>query len=701
MFDADRPILSSEQDRLERGTFAKYLARCILDHTSPDSLVIGLYGGAGVGKTSVINLTLEELRFASSNLFDDEKPILLNFNAWSYSTQNQFITHFFHRLSAEIKEASYFENADKMIFLLELYISFLTSKEVAHSEPISDLAQVKRELNAFLRQQKHKLIIIIDNIARLESEEIKQLFQIVKALGDFDNTIYLLVLEKNRIIQEMNNFPRKDAEAYLEKIIQLPFTTPPISHQSLEILLLDKLEGVLKIVPVESWNKDYWGDLYYSTLKYFFNTVRDITRYVNTLSFNYVHVKEVVNPVDFFAITALLVFAPMIYYGIRDNKDLFTDLMDHVYELDAKKIEEDKIRCDEILDRDKKNSHEKLLLLLINLFPRLRNLYEPKVLFYHSEIIAANNKRICSPDAFDIYFRFTMPLGFIPESEMKTLLKLTIDQEGFALALLRLNKDEKILKFLNLLDSSYVQKIPRENIGNVIDALFDSADLFPIGEESLVNFSTPMRVHRILHQLLRKIPSSDERFKLYHEAISKTINSLFIIIYELTVQSEEHIETADTFLPLAHRDFTFDQLEELKKVAVLKIKEWAKGGRLIEHPQLLPILYAWKAWDNESEYDKYLIKVTQEDKGLLAFLCAALKKSIDSAISKNEKDPNWEESLSNIENFIPVGLIEPHAKAMFENDDFEKLREREQLAILIFLDLIKAETVKTIPKTTF
>ncbi|MBV8802763.1 MAG: NTPase, partial [Gammaproteobacteria bacterium] len=95
MFDADRPIQKSEQDRLGRTVFAKYLARCILDHTSPDSLVIGLYGGWGAGKTSVINLMLEELHYASNHMFEDEMPIILNFSAWSYSGQNQLVESFF------------------------------------------------------------------------------------------------------------------------------------------------------------------------------------------------------------------------------------------------------------------------------------------------------------------------------------------------------------------------------------------------------------------------------------------------------------------------------------------------------------------------------------------------------------------------------------------------------------------------------
>ncbi|MHB1949054.1 MAG: KAP family P-loop NTPase fold protein [Gammaproteobacteria bacterium] len=723
MFDADRPILNNEQDRLGRTTFAKYLARCILDHKSPESLVIGLYGGWGVGKTSVINLTLQELRFAASNMFDDEKPIILNFSAWSYSGQDQLIYSFFRRLSSELHQAEFLENRDKIIHLLELYVSFFTHKPVPKAlrpkhnfltrifrrnlvtqetfgwEAGRDLTQVKAELNELLRHQKHKIIIIIDNIMRLENTEIKQIFQIVKSMGDYVNTVYMLSLDKPQIIHDINQMQGSGGAEYLEKIVQLPFEIPPISHQDIEAILVDRLKKIIEIIPEEAWDKDYWADLYYSTLKFFFENVRDITRYMNTLGFSFAYVKDVVNPVDFFAITALQVFAPNVYYGIRDNKDLFTDLMDDVYRLNEKNIAEDKTRCDEIINRTQKISPEMLVQLLLRLFPRLRRMYESNIAFYHSEAIARKNLRICSPDVFDVYFRLSMPTGVIPDAELQAILGMAGDPEGFALALLRLNKDDKIIRFLDLLDNAAVVKIPNEHIGNVIDALIDGGDLFAVGEDSPVGFNTPMRIHRIIHQLLSRFDANDKRFTLLQEAINKSTNSLYIIVHELTVQSQEHNEAEDTYLPLEHRDVTPSQLQMLQQLAVIKISSWAETGRLIEHPQLLPLLYAWKSWGDEFECRNYISQVIQDDKGLLAFLGAALKEPIDQVIAKLEKT-DWHSYLANIEDFIPIKTIEPHAIIMFEDAAFEKLREREQLAILIFLDLINAKTTKNIPKTT-
>lgn len=722
MFDADRPIVRSDQDRLNRTLFAKYLARCMLDHKEPESLVVGLYGDWGVGKTSVINLVVEELNFAASNILDEEKPIILNFSPWSYSGQDQLIYSFFRRLSSALRSAAYLENSNRIIHLLELYVSFFTHKPVPRSlrtnrsliekltfqgreevyawESGRDLTLIKAELNELLRKQKHKIIIIIDNISRLHDDEIKQIFQIVKSMGDYANTTYLLAFDKEQVVRAINKIDGSGGEKFVEKIVQFPFDIPPILQQDLENIFADRLSDVIAIVPEDAWNPEYWADIYYSSLKFFFENCRDITRYVNTLNFSYSRLRDVVNPVDFFALTAIEVFLPTVYFGIRDNKDLFTDLLDNVYLLDKDHLQKDKMRCDEILSRTERVSRETLLELLLRMFPRLRRIYQPENPFYHSGSIARKLRRICSPDLFDIYFRLSMQTGQIPESEFETILSLASDAENFDQALARLNQDERITKFLDQLDSKAINKIPHENIQAIVNALLDNGDLFPQGISGPLSLGTPMRIHRIIHGLLQRLDKSDERFEILQQAIANSNKSIHIVVHELNEQGREHREEEDTYLPLEFRDLTPNHLESLRKLAVTRIEHWAQIGRLAELPSMLSILYAWKDWGKEEDCRRYVEQMTKTDRGIISFLTVTLDEPIKQAMTKYEKSPIWEKYLDDIEAFIPPRLLEEHAKILFEDEYFEKLREREQLALMIFLDLIKASTKKVIPKTT-
>ena len=112
--------------------------------------------------------------------------------------------------------------------------------------------------------------------------------------------------------------------------------------------------------------------------------------------------------------------------------------------------------------------------------------------------------------------------------------------------------------------------------------------------------------------------------------------SLYIIIHELVEQGKEHAENADTFIPVVERDFNSEQMLALQELAVEKIKYWADIGRLVEHPKLLPILLAWRAWGNEKQCNRYVEHIVQSDRGLIAFLYAALQIPVTEAIKKKK-----------------------------------------------------------------
>jgi len=61
-FSADRPIRSKSEDLLGRSAFAESLAAVVEGWTGNDSLVVALYGPWGIGKTSIKNMVLENLR---------------------------------------------------------------------------------------------------------------------------------------------------------------------------------------------------------------------------------------------------------------------------------------------------------------------------------------------------------------------------------------------------------------------------------------------------------------------------------------------------------------------------------------------------------------------------------------------------------------------------------------------------------------
>ncbi len=111
-YNTDRPIESTKQDLLGRARFSGLLGKAITNYSGEDSLVIGLYGKWGSGKTSVINMMINEI----DNLYrsDDNKPLIMRFAPWKYSDHDNLISLFFQSLNSKL-EVSGNENLKKKV----------------------------------------------------------------------------------------------------------------------------------------------------------------------------------------------------------------------------------------------------------------------------------------------------------------------------------------------------------------------------------------------------------------------------------------------------------------------------------------------------------------------------------------------------------------------------------------------------------
>ena len=97
MISPDLPITRSSDDKLNRQSFAESLARVLLRSTFPTSFTVGLYGEWGSGKTSLLNMVIEQVEAKNKDV------IVLRFNPWLCSDPIQLITQFFKQMASAIK----------------------------------------------------------------------------------------------------------------------------------------------------------------------------------------------------------------------------------------------------------------------------------------------------------------------------------------------------------------------------------------------------------------------------------------------------------------------------------------------------------------------------------------------------------------------------------------------------------------------
>lgn len=714
MFKSDQPIQTQNDDLLGRSAFAKSLGKAILSYGFNESISIGLFGEWGSGKTSIINMALEEISSLSKKLKKSEKePLIIKFNPWNFSDQHQLITQFFSQLSTALNNPDKAKKHIKLGQAIQNYASFFepfsyvpglsvlgnTAKAIkgvgsaaqkAGELQSKDLNEIKIQINSFIKELEQTIIIVIDDIDRLNNTEIRQVFQLVKSLGDFPNTIYLLSFDKKVVINALKKVQEGPGHEYLEKVIQVPFEIPTISKHEVEKLLFGQIDEIINKIPEDKFDQTYWGNIYHSGLKYFFKNIRDVTRYTNSLRFSFEMVKDEVNVIDFLAMTAIQVFIPNVYYGIRDNQEVFSGIYNDRLNSSAKIKEHDAKICDDVIKKVDFPSYEILKDFFQRLFPKLESIYGNMGYSYSFLENWRKEGRVCSPDNFNTFFSLSIPKGELSKIEIEQILQLGNNVNNFSEALIRLKDENKIIRFLERLEDYTEDVIPRENICPIVNSLMDLGDLFPEGDPGFYEFGTSMKVFRLFCQLSHRLETHQERFLLFKEAFEKANSSLYTIVNEVGVQMQQHAEYSSKKepTPLEQRTVAPEHLTDLKEIAREKIELWAKDGRLADHDKLVSILDLWQRVSSAKKVKNYVSKIIIDDNGLISFITSFLSKTKSRGMSDYVGKIHWRVSVKNIEDFVAKEEVEPRIRKIYKKKNFNKLDKTKKLAIQTFIDTV-------------
>ena len=174
LISPDLPITKSTEDKLNRGEFAKSLAKTISQYSFPSSFTIGLYGEWGSGKTSLVNMMLEAVEDIDNN------AIILS------SDPKQLITQFFMQMATAIKlkkpkaekawelidqyadvfdAASLIPGAGTIIATLGKTLAKEANERV--EQRTKDLQESKNQIVNKMMEENIKIIVSIDDIDRL------------------------------------------------------------------------------------------------------------------------------------------------------------------------------------------------------------------------------------------------------------------------------------------------------------------------------------------------------------------------------------------------------------------------------------------------------------------------------------------------------------------------------------------------------
>ncbi len=436
-FSADRPIRSKSQDLLGRSAFAESLAAVVEGWTGNDSLVVALYGPWGIGKTSIKNMVLEHLRrggpdaptivefnpwqWAAQDQLAEAffREISLALGKKDKSKEAKKLAATVSAYAAFLKVGTHLLSGARSLvatvlavtgvfgiggyFLrpswLQPYLGIggaaaivlaallkwstgLVEKTAAAFSSLGELREkslqeTKTYLAGLLRNLKSPIMVVIDDLDRLTADEVRLVFQLIKANADFPNLVYLTLFQRDIVEQNLEKMTSGSGKDFLEKIVQVGFDVPQVAQSKLQRVLF---AGLNEALADPKFSKNFrpgrWANLFPSGLAPYFRTLRDVYRYLGVLD---VRISGMaprgsfeVNPIDLISLEVLRVFEPGVFHLLPGSKKRLTRLYDSRGGKTITEIEkEDKLRLDSLIGAAHKESKAHAEEILKQLFPKV------------------------------------------------------------------------------------------------------------------------------------------------------------------------------------------------------------------------------------------------------------------------------------------------------------------------------------------
>lgn len=703
----DSPIEGSDDDRFGVTEFARALATSFITIEKPIGTTIALHGPWGSGKSSVVNLVRDVL---SKNKSDEKKLIVSEFKCWWYKGEEAlalgFLQNLYSILSKELNldfndlvpkiGRNLLQAGPVLSAAIALTpaapLSVLTGAFTSFAKrffPDEDTVETNfRKLSNALALRDERILIIIDDIDRLSSDEAIAIFRLVKSIGRLPNVMYLLVFD--RVLAESAIEERYPSEGphFLEKIIQASFELPYPLQTDLNNAVLIAVSEICGEPEEESVTR--FMNLFYDVVVPYIKLPRDVTRLKNAISVSWPPIAREINLGDFLALETLRLYEPLLFATIRSNKNL---LCGNRQNGDPEQNDDD--RFNRFLKKLPDDRHEDAKLALQRLFPRLERVG------YGSERLAQwkSVRRVCVESFFDTYFRLTLSDENLSAQRLEELIfkagDISFVQREFrkAAAVERRNGRSLVPVYLGELTAN-AKKVQKDDILPLLTALFEIHDEIDLEKDADTGFmaleNTTLRYHWLIRRLTEDRCDISERTDIYVKALELASLSWRV---DFTMSAISDYIEKDDRPPTREEDCLVLEktLLELKESALDAIRVASRDGSLIAHCDLLWLLYRWSnLLDNDSKEVKAWTKEQLDHPKSLVALARSMTGESWSAgmggfgfIGDRVATRTIHAKISEDTSIIDISLFRQALERVRASDNLPK---NDQEAIQIFLE---------------
>lgn len=636
MYIDDTPVERLEDDRLGRKDFVIRLAETISSWSREESLVIGVYGAWGSGKSSVLNMLRQALDARSTNGSSIDPIRVLTFDPWFFNSTEELLRSFLGALQKvstsgaaksqkkKLKEA-FKEYADSLSFepkisLLGGLLSFggeVKGKGKHTATPES----LRRELHALLSKVGGRVVVLMDNLDRLDPDEVLLVLKLVRLCSDFPRFTYVMAFDQERVVRSLQ---RKSIDPeYLAKIVQTDITLPRVDQALIDDFVGKAIVEIANAAGIRL-EDDIWQrfvDVYQSAIKgTLVADLRTAKRYVNALAFSLPLAKDEVNFADFLGLECIRVFFPAVYQELPNYENeltsldspgledwsrkkrfgVFKGLVDSLETLDAK--------GDDQHDKGRRQSLEAVLARLFPIFGAyLAKPENPTYLMASQHGPAFEREmRLCSSAHFATYFRLRVPSSEIPTSVVRQFLQnlneaSENDVDKVVLVLRAYKIKGQLVKFIQK-TALYMEDVTNDGKGKLREAVVRVAP--ELGWERRDIFLSEARaaVLLVVDHLIEKANASlasEQLVDVVRKCHSLSIAAEIVLLVDPSKETRK-----------GPKEIRFEDLVEALRERVQAEVVEARRSLFKDYPEShLPILEAWRSktvLNDESGCQKYV-----------------------------------------------------------------------------------------------
>lgn len=262
-----------------------------------EAFAVGVAGNWGTGKTTFLKALKSELGTGF---------VSFEFTPWNCQSPASIIDDFFSKfrdvLSIHVdpflsKPVSAYARHLNTINRMDPWWAFVRNVVLAHSE--ADTESLKQKIADSMRNSHKKIVVLIDDIDRLEQDELFEVLRLVRNTANLPNLLYVVTYDKDYVVNLLTNKGISSPDLYLEKIFNVEVMLPKVTRFELLDALYADLQRMITIEEVEKIKSSVVDLKLTYTICHLLKNYREVKRFARQFAMHYTFAQKNLKNDDF------------------------------------------------------------------------------------------------------------------------------------------------------------------------------------------------------------------------------------------------------------------------------------------------------------------------------------------------------------------------------------------------------------------